>query len=172
MQCESNQKAIFIKSDKDPKLAQVGLMFRPQHDLINLRDENKQMQVLRDAFHDFGWEAKKILELMSDSNDFYFDSVTQVKMRSWTKGRIALVGDAGYCPSPFSGQGSNLALVGAYILAGELKTAEGNYKLAFNCYNELLHSFVEANQEFGAWVRKSFLVSVELSERSCRRTIK
>nr|MBA2651325.1 FAD-dependent monooxygenase [Tatlockia sp.] len=166
VQCESNQKAIFINSDKDPKIAQVGLMFRPQHDLANLRDENKQMQVLRDAFHDFGWEAKKILELMSASNDFYFDSVTQVKMRSWTKGRIALLGDAGYCPSPLSGQGSNLALVGAYILAGELKAAEGNYEHAFNRYNELLRSCVEANQQFGAWVRKSFLVSDELSKEA------
>jgi 2-polyprenyl-6-methoxyphenol hydroxylase-like FAD-dependent oxidoreductase len=101
---------------------------------------------------------------MSGSNDFYFDSVTQVKMHSWTKGRVALVGDAGYCASPLSGQGNNLALVGAYILAGELKAAEGNYKQAFNRYNELLHPFVEANQQFGAWVSESFLVPDEVSE--------
>ena len=169
VQCESSQKAIFISSDKDPKIAQVGLMFRPQHDLTYLRDENKQKQVLRDTFHNFGWEADKILELMSDSNDFYFDSFTQVKMHSWTKGRVALVGDAGYCPSPFSGQGSNLALIGAYILAGELKAAEGNYKHAFHRYNELLRSFVEANQQFGVWVRKSFLVSDELSEEAAEK---
>lgn len=166
VQCESHQKAIFINSDTDPKIAQVGLMFCPQHDLTHLRDESKQKQVLRDAFHNFGWEANKILELMSDSDDFYFDSVTQVKMRSWTKGRVALIGDAGYCPSPFSGQGSNLALIGAYILAGELKAAEGNYKHAFNRYNELLRSFVEANQQFGVFVRKSFLVSDELSKET------
>ncbi len=47
---------------------------------------------------------------MSGSDDFYFDSVSQVKMKSWTKGRVALLGDAGYCASPLSGQGNNLAL--------------------------------------------------------------
>ena len=109
---------------------------------------------LRDTFQDFGWETPKILELMSDSDDFYFDSVTQVKMKSWTKGRVALLGDAGYCASPLSGQGNNLALVGAYILAGELKKAQGDYTRAFNRYNELLHPFVEANQKLGVLVKR------------------
>ena len=54
-----------------------------------------------------------------------FDVMAQIKMDSWTKGRVALLGDAGYCASPMSGQGANLAIVGAYILAGELKSAEG-----------------------------------------------
>lgn len=166
IQCESSQKAIFMNSDREPEIAQVGLIFCPEQDLSNLRDEKKQMQLVKDIFHDFGWEAKKILELMSDSNDFYFDSVTQVKMPSWTKGRIALIGDAGYCASPFSGQGSNLALLGAYILAGELKAAEGNYQQAFNRYHKLLRSFVEANQEFGAWVREAFLTPDELSREA------
>lgn len=158
VQCISDQKAIFINSDTDSKIAHVGLLFRTQHDLTHLRDENKQKQVLRDAFHNFGWESNKILELMSDSNGFYFDSVTQVKMLSWTKERVALVGDAGYCASPFSGEGTNLALIGAYILAGELKAAEGNYKHAFIRYHDLLHSFVEANQQLGVWHNETFLV--------------
>jgi 2-polyprenyl-6-methoxyphenol hydroxylase-like FAD-dependent oxidoreductase len=164
VQCELNQKLVSITSDKDPKTAQVGFMFRSQHVLNNLRGENKQMQVLRDIFYDFGWEAQKILELMSDSKDFYFDSITQVKMRSWTKGRVVLVGDAGYCASPLSGQGNNLALVGAYILAGELKAAEGNYQHAFNRYNDLLRSFVEDNQQLGAWASESFLATGEVSK--------
>lgn len=164
VQCETNQKLISITNDKDPQKAQVALMFRSKHILDNLRNKNEQMQFLQDIFHDYGWEAERILELMPGSNDFYFDSVTQVKMPSWTKKRVALVGDAGYCASPLSGQGSNLALVGAYILAGELKAAEGNYKLAFNRYNELLHPFVEANQELGAWVSKTFLVPEEVSK--------
>ena len=85
-------------------------------------------------------------------------------MNSWTKGRIALVGDAAYCPSPLSGQGNNLAFVGAYILAGELKAANGNYPEAFNRYNALLRSFVDANQQFGVWVSESFLVEEEVSK--------
>lgn len=162
VQCELNQRLVSITSDHDPKTAQVCFMFRSQHVLHNLRDENKQKQVLRDIFHDFGWEVQKILELMSDSPDFYFDSVAQVKMSSWTKGRVSLVGDAGYCASPVSGQGNNLALVGAYILAGELKAAEGNYKHAFNRYNNLLRPFVEGNQQLGVWNSELFLVPDEL----------
>lgn len=101
---------------------------------------------------------------MSDSDNFYFDSATQVEMKSWTKGRVALLGDAGYSASPISGQGNNLALVGAYVLAGELKQAGGNYHRAFNRYNELLHPFVEANQKLGVLVNESTLVRDEVSQ--------
>ena len=64
-----------------------------------------------------------LLAAMREAPDFYFDSVSQVRMGSWSAGRVALVGDAGYCPSPLSGQGSSLALVGAYVLASELRAA-------------------------------------------------
>jgi 2-polyprenyl-6-methoxyphenol hydroxylase-like FAD-dependent oxidoreductase len=164
LECETNHKLVSITSDNDPKIARAGFMFRSQHVLKDLRDENEQKKFLHDTFHDFGWEAKNILNLMSKSNDFYFDATTQVKMNSWTKGRIALLGDAGYCPSPLSGQGNNLAFVGAYILAGELKTANGNHIQAFARYNELLHPFAEANQKFGVWVSESFLVENEVSK--------
>ncbi|MBA3602858.1 MAG: tetracycline destructase [Parachlamydiaceae bacterium] len=163
VQCEANQKLISITSDKNPKIAEAAFMFRAQNVLNNIRDENKQQRFLHDNFQDFGWEASKILELMLSSDDFYFDSVTQVKMESWTKGRVALLGDAGYSASPISGQGNNLALVGAYILAGELKQAGGNYHRAFYRYNELLHPFVEANQKLGVLVNESFLVRDEVN---------
>lgn len=164
VQFEANQKLISITSDKNPNIAVAGFCFRTQNVLNNIRDVNEQKRFLRVTFQDFGWEASKILELMSDSNDFYFDSFTQVKMKSWTKRRVALLGDAGYCPSPMSGQGNNLALVGAYIFAGELKRARGNYNLAFTRYNELLRPFVEANQKLGALVNKTFLVRDKVSK--------
>lgn len=164
VQCEANQKLISITSDKNPKMAEAAFMFRWHSVLNNIRDEKEQKKFLCDTFQDFGWEAPKILELMSYSDNFYFDSVMQVKMKSWTKGRVALLGDAGYCASPLSGQGNNLALVGAYILAGELKQAGGNYTRAFNRYNELLHSFVEANQKLGLWVSESFLIQDDVSK--------
>src|SRR3990167_696943 len=164
LECEANHKLVSINSDNDPKTARAGFMFRSQHVLNDIRDENEQKQFLCDTFRDFGWEVQNILNHMSESDDFYFDAITQVKMNSWTKGRIALLGDAGYCPSPLSGQGNNLALVGAYILAGELKAANGNYVQAFTRYNALLHSFVDANQKFGVWVSESFLVEDEVSK--------
>ncbi len=162
--CESNQKMAIISSDLNPKIAQAGLLFRSPNVLDNMRNVNQQQELLRDLFRDFGWELPKILELMSDSDDFYFDLVAQVKMKSWIKGRVALLGDAGYCASLHSGQGSSLALIGAYILAGELKKSLGNYTHAFNIYNELLHPLVEANQKLGIWSSESFLVPDELSK--------
>jgi 2-polyprenyl-6-methoxyphenol hydroxylase-like FAD-dependent oxidoreductase len=162
VQCEANQKLISIMSDKNPKMAEVAIMFRSQNVLNNVRDKNEQQQLLRDTFQDFGWEAPKILTLMLGSEDFYFDSVTQVKMKSWTKGRVALLGDAGYSASPISGQGNNLAVVGAYILAGELKKADGNYARAFNRYNELLRPLVESSQKLGVLVAESLLVPDEV----------
>ena len=175
IQYEANQKLISITSDKNSKIAEAAFMFRAQNILNNIRDEKEQQRFLRHNFKDFGWQASKILELMSSSDDFYFDSFTQVKMESWTKGRIALLGDAGYCASPMAGQGNNLALVGAYILAGELKQAGGNYKRAFNRYNELLHPFIEANQKLGILVNESFLVmdavSKEVAEARSNKTM-
>ncbi|MCE3044266.1 tetracycline destructase [Legionella sp. 16cNR16C] len=164
LECEANCKLVSINSDNNPEVARAGFMFRSEHVLKNPRDEQEQKQFLYDTFRDFGWETQNILNRMPESDDFYFDAIMQVKMNSWTKGRIALVGDAGYCPSPLSGQGNNLAFVGAYILAGELKAANGNYMQAFTRYNELLRPLVDANQEFGVWVSKSFLVDDEVSK--------
>ena len=67
-------------------------------------------------------------------------------MPKWSKGRIALVGDAGYCPSPLSGQGTSLALVGSYMLAGELAASGGEYKKAFSRYEAVIKRFVKKNQ--------------------------
>lgn len=162
--CEANQKLASITNYEGSDVARAGFMFRSKHLMNNIRDKSEQMQFLRDSFHDFGWQTKLLLDMMPNSNDFYFDSVTQVKMNRWHKGRIVLLGDAGYCASPLSGQGNNLALVGAYILAGELKAAAGNYQHAFKRYHELLRSFVETNQSFGVWVSEYFLVHDEVSK--------
>lgn len=162
--CEANHKMLSINSDANPEIAIAGFMFRSEHVLKDIRDENEQKQFLWDTFRNFGWESESILNRMQDSDDFYFDIITQVKMDSWTKNRVALIGDAGYCPSPLSGQGNNIALVGAYILAGELKAANGNHIQAFARYNALLRSFADANQQFGRWVSESFLVDENVSK--------
>ncbi len=161
---ETQQKLVCINSDKHPKTAFASFMFRSDHTLNDSRDEKEQKDFLRKTFYNLGWETNNLLELMEESDSFYFDSITQVKMSTWTKGRVALVGDAGYCPSPLSGQGTSLALVGAYLLAGELKTAGGNYSMAFARYNALLRPFVDVNQGFGAWASEFFLMPHEVSK--------
>ena len=82
-------------------------------------------------------------------------------MPSWSKNRVALVGDAGYCASPLSGQGTSLALVGAYILAGELKLLASDHEEAFKRYNNIIRPYVEKNQAIGAWVSEFYLAQDE-----------
>lgn len=161
---EKDQKLISMNSDKDPDSALAMFAFRAKTVLSGLTNESGQKKCLKDLFYDFGWESNKMLELMNDCDDLYFDAIAQIKMDSWTKGRVALLGDAGYCASPLSGQGTNLAIVGAYILAGELKSAEGDYTVAFKRYNELMRPFVAPNQDLGVWVGESFLTEGDVSK--------
>jgi 2-polyprenyl-6-methoxyphenol hydroxylase-like FAD-dependent oxidoreductase len=158
---ETDGKLLQINSDRNPEIAQAGFLFRSNDVANNTRYQKEQKNCLKETFLNLGWESNNLLKLMEKTDDFYFDSITQVIMTSWTKGRVALVGDSGYCASPLSGQGTSLALVGAYLLAGELNKAKGNHTLAFKKYNELLHPFVKKNQQFGVWSSKTFLAPVK-----------
>ena len=109
-------------------------------------DTQQQKELVRQAFTNEGWEVPKLLEAMKPANDFYFDAVAQVHMDTWHRGRIGLVGDAAYCASPLAGQGTPMAFVGAYVLAGELKTASGNYEQAFTRYQTAMEDYVKQSQ--------------------------
>ncbi|QUH04614.1 FAD-dependent monooxygenase [Saccharopolyspora erythraea] len=111
------------------------------------RDTGQQKRILREAFTGVGWEVPRLLEEMEHAPDFYFDSVSQIHLDRWSRGRVALVGDAGYCPSPLSGQGTSLALVGAYVLAGELRAAGGDHRTAFARYEDRMREYVRQNQK-------------------------
>lgn len=166
---EKDEKSIHMSSDKNPTQAHVGFMFRSSKVLSDRSTKEQQQDFLQETYQNLGWEANRCLELMYLSNDFYFDAILQIKMDSWTSGRVALIGDAGYCASPLSGQGTSLALVGAYLLAGELMVANGNYTQAFVRYNEQLKPFVEANQQLGAWVSERFLQTNNLSQEAAEQ---
>lgn len=112
-------------------------------------DTAAQQRLLTDAFAGVGWEVPRLLSGVQTSPDWYFDSVSQIKMRNHSVGRVALAGDAGYCASPLSGMGTSLAIVGAYVLAGELMAADGNHLRAFAAYDERMHGFVKACQKQG-----------------------
>ncbi|MER5320305.1 FAD-dependent monooxygenase [Streptosporangium roseum] len=113
------------------------------------RDRDRQQRILADAYAGEGWEVPRLIGGMNDAPDFYFDSLSQVHMDRWSKGRTALVGDAAYCASPASGQGTSLALVGAYVLAGELAAAGGDHRAGFDGYERALRHFAEQNQNLG-----------------------
>ncbi len=111
------------------------------------RDTASQKAIVEEQFAGLGWEVPKLLDGLRSAPDFYFDSISQIKLDSYSRGRVALVGDAGYCASPLSGMGTSLAIVGAYVLAGELHAAGGDHVRAFAAYDVRMKGFVEACQQ-------------------------
>jgi 2-polyprenyl-6-methoxyphenol hydroxylase-like FAD-dependent oxidoreductase len=105
-----------------------------------------QKTLVARAFADYKWEMPRLLEAMWRSDDFYFGDIGQVKMAEWAVGRTVLLGDAGYCPSPMSGQGTSLALVGAFVLAREIARTPEESSAAFRRYQERMRPYVELNQ--------------------------
>jgi 2-polyprenyl-6-methoxyphenol hydroxylase-like FAD-dependent oxidoreductase len=116
---------------------------------VDHRDVPAQKRLLRDRMAGLGWSTPRLLAQLDDTPDFYLDQVAQVVMDRWSSGRVALLGDAAFSSSPMSGQGTGLALVGAYLLAGELAAAGWDPEAGFARYEEQMRSFVEANQEIG-----------------------
>lgn len=110
------------------------------------RDLEQQRRHLAEVFAGVGWVVPRLLEAMWAAPDFYFDRVSQVHMDRWSAGRVVLVGDAAYAPSPLTGVGTSLALVGAYVLAGELATAAGDHDAAFARYEGALRDYVRKGQ--------------------------
>ncbi|MGO4562765.1 FAD-dependent monooxygenase [Rhizobiales bacterium 3FA27D7] len=116
---------------------------RPDKITYDPRDAEAQKGLFCEEFAILRWkEMPGILEQAKSSNDFFFDSADLVRIPAWSKGRAALVGDAAY-PTPLTAWGVSLALIGAYALAGELKTASGNHDAAFAAYEQGLRLFVE-----------------------------
>lgn len=109
-------------------------------------DAKEQRQLLRRMFADAGWAAPRVLAALEGSDEVYFDSVGQVRAPHWSRGRVGLVGDAGYCPSPISGMGTSLALVGAYVLAGELARHQ-DHREAFAAYETTMRPYVRQAQK-------------------------
>src|ERR1700710_1267775 len=113
------------------------------------RDVELQKNQLRERMAGFGWLTQDILAHLDDTPDFYLDQVAQVVMDRWSSGRVGLLGDAAFSSSPLSGQGTGLALVGAYLLAGELAAAGWDPVAGFAAFEARMRSCVEANQEIG-----------------------
>ena len=110
------------------------------------RDVAAQKKILAGAFADVGWLVPELLAAMDDAPDFYFDSVSQVHIDRWSSGRVALIGDAACAAGP-GGNGTGNAVVAAYVLAGELAAAGGDYRSAFARYERLLRPYVAKGQQ-------------------------
>jgi 2-polyprenyl-6-methoxyphenol hydroxylase-like FAD-dependent oxidoreductase len=138
-----------LRPVQDATRAMAMLSF-PAADLdIDYRDVAAQKRLLRERMAGLGWLTPRILAHLDDTPDFYLDQVAQVVMDRWSSGRVGLLGDAAFSSSPLSGGGTGLALVGAYLLAGELAAAGWDPEAGFAAYERRMRPFVEANQEIG-----------------------
>ena len=135
--------------------ARAMFLFRTPAELsYDRHDGDAQRRLLREQFGDLGWEIPRLLDETDRASAFYFDSITQLRLEHWTRGRVALVGDAGYCPGPAVGGSTSLAVVGAYTLAGELAAAGGDPARAYPAYEAALGEYVRSSRTFAVTMAK------------------
>ncbi|MFF3546955.1 FAD-dependent monooxygenase [Streptomyces platensis] len=136
--------ALYAVGDNDEVHAFLNFA-HPEPPFDAFRNPEAQRDLVTAVFADAGWEVPGMLAAMRDADDLFFDGVSQIRMPRWSSGRVALVGDAAYAPSFLTGQGSSLALVGAYMLAGSL--ADRDHAAGFAAYEHHTREFVTVNQE-------------------------
>lgn len=115
---------------------------------VSRGDRKSKEELVRSHFKDAGWQAERILDSMTTAPDFYFQAIQQIKLSKWSHGRVVVLGDAGYAPTPLTGMGTSLALTGGYVLGGELsKLQDGEHpRKAFQAYEDAYRKFVEDSQ--------------------------
>ncbi|GJH15854.1 FAD-dependent monooxygenase [Caballeronia novacaledonica] len=130
----------------DQTQLRIGVGFGAPEAPVARNDVNAQKQLVADRCAHLGGDFPRFIEAMRGTDDFYFNDLAQIHMPSWSKGRVVLIGDAAHCASPFSGQGTSLALVGAFVLAHELMRNRADFAQAFAAYEERMRPYVKLNQ--------------------------
>ncbi|MEV6872271.1 FAD-dependent monooxygenase [Amycolatopsis sp. NPDC051128] len=138
-----------IYSARHMSEARAVFLFRRDEPLdYHHRDLPRQKQLLREAFAGLHPQVDGWLAELDGAGPFYFDSITQLTLDTWSRGRVTLVGDAGYCPGPAVGGSTSLAVLGAYVLAGELAAAGGDHERAFAAYEREMGELVRQSRAF------------------------
>ncbi|AQZ62723.1 FAD-dependent oxidoreductase [[Actinomadura] parvosata subsp. kistnae] len=149
--------------------ARALFLFRSERELdYDHRDVPRQKELLRAAFTGMHPEVDRWLEELGRTPAFYFDSITQLRMDTWSRGRVTLVGDAGYCPGPAVGGSTTLAIVGAYVLAGELARAGGDHERAFPAYERAMAEHVRGSREVALGAARTLIPSSRLGVQGAR----
>ena len=135
---------------KDSEVTSVYLIHVNNADVPNLSKANaagdrlKQKQALAELYSGLGWEMPRVIEQMMKTDNFYSEELMQVKLPKWSQDRVVLLGDAAWAPTPFTGEGNQLAIIGPWVLAQEL--SRNPNPLAFEKYEKRLRSYVENAQ--------------------------
>jgi 2-polyprenyl-6-methoxyphenol hydroxylase-like FAD-dependent oxidoreductase len=137
--------SLYAVGEKPDRVYGFLSMACPQPSYETLRDEEKLRDMIIDGFKGAGWDIPFLVSELKNASDSFCDSISQIYMPSWSKGRVALVGDAAHATSFLSGQGSSCSLITPYVLAGELAT-KADAREAFESYETTTRPFVEENQ--------------------------
>jgi 2-polyprenyl-6-methoxyphenol hydroxylase-like FAD-dependent oxidoreductase len=143
---EPGGKVAGLRPERDG-IAKAMLSFTAPALDYDRRDVDAQRAILAEKFAGAGWRVPAMLDAMWTAPDFYFDTICQVHVEKWARGRVVLLGDAGYCGSPLSGMGTSMTLVGAYVLAGELAATPDDHAAAFARYQDVMRDYVKQCQE-------------------------
>lgn len=149
-------RVVSVRPSRDGSETKAALSFRTPPVAQPRLDVAAQRRVLAERFADVPERFRWVVSAAATAEDLAFDSLGQVRLPGWTRGRVALVGDAAYCPTPLTGLGTSLALVGAHVLAGELASADGDHVRAFARYDEVMRPYVTACQELPPGGVRSF----------------
>ncbi|MGW1129000.1 FAD-dependent monooxygenase [Streptomyces sp. NPDC002526] len=143
--------------------ARVLFLFRSARELDgDHRDVPRQKELVRGAFAGLHPQVDGWLEELDRTQAFYFDSISQLRMDRWSRGRVTLVGDAGYCPGPAVGGSTTLAVVGAYVLAGELARAGGDHERAFPAYERVMAEHVRGSRAVASSAARTLIPTSRL----------
>jgi 2-polyprenyl-6-methoxyphenol hydroxylase-like FAD-dependent oxidoreductase len=140
----------------DDKRMDATYVFR--HDEVQVLPEDR-LSFVRKEFKGAGWIAEAMLKAYRAKEPVYFDSLTQIVMPHWHQGRVALLGDACGALTLLAGQGSHLAMAGAYVIARELARHEGDYATAFAAYEAMLKPAITKRQKDAAAMARYFIPS-------------
>jgi 2-polyprenyl-6-methoxyphenol hydroxylase-like FAD-dependent oxidoreductase len=144
--CNAQTGIVFIMRPDNHGTTRASITFlskKEKHIRLTL---DQQKQVLTEKIKGLGWETERLIREIQKSDDLYFERVSQVKAPNWSKGSVVMIGDAAYCATPISGKGTDLSMVGAYILAAELHKNE-NHSAAFAEYETTMRPYVNKCQE-------------------------
>ncbi|MFI8074817.1 FAD-dependent monooxygenase [Streptomyces sp. NPDC086033] len=151
--------------DGDPDRAGALLVFRSERLSYDRRDPAAHKRILAERFAGMGWEGPNVLKALEAADDVYFDAIAQIHVDRLTQGRVALLGDAGY-GATMGGMGTGVAIVGAYVLAGELALAGGDHRAAFAAYEARIAGFAKGCQKTSGNAGPFFAPATERRIRS------
>jgi 2-polyprenyl-6-methoxyphenol hydroxylase-like FAD-dependent oxidoreductase len=146
-----------VYSAKHMDDARALFLFRSKPLDYHYRDAARQRELLREAFTGLHPDVNRWVAEAEHSPAFYFDSITQLRMNTWSRGRVTLVGDAGYCPGPAVGGSTSMAVIGAYVLAGELAAAGDDYERGFAAYEREMTEYVLRARRFAIRAAKTLI---------------